>query len=239
MIVSLTSFPSRFATLPLTLKCLLSQTMLPDEVVLWIAHEDRSKLTTDIMDLQSYGLVIRFCSDIKSFKKIIPSLSAYPDCYIVTADDDISYSLNWLERLILEYNGDRSEVLCHRAHKIRLNHAGLPLRYREWEWETHCQLRSPLIFPTSGAGALYPPNIFDGRVLDIDAFRTLCPKTDDVWLYWMVRLNGGRARKVGKQHRLVQWPGSQDIALWRANVVGSAGNDASIAAMIRYYGFPT
>ena len=82
LIVSLTSYPARYKILPLTLKCLLSQTVRPDEVVLWIAHEDRDLLTKEITSLQRFGLTIRFCSDLRSFKKIIPALRTYPDCYI-------------------------------------------------------------------------------------------------------------------------------------------------------------
>ena len=41
LIVSLTSYPVRFKTLPKTLKCLLNQSIIPDKIILWIAYEDK------------------------------------------------------------------------------------------------------------------------------------------------------------------------------------------------------
>ena len=53
LIVSLTSFPQRFSTLHLTIKTLLSQSMRPDEIILWIYEKDFSDLPKSILDLQS------------------------------------------------------------------------------------------------------------------------------------------------------------------------------------------
>lgn len=235
LIVSLTSYPARYKTLPLTLKCLLSQTVRPDEVALWIAHEDRDLLTKEIKSLQRFGLTIRFCSDLRSFKKIIPALRTYPDCFIVTADDDICYPRKWLEKLVSEYTGNRAEVLCHRAHKIRFGVDGLPLPYGEWEFQSAGTARAPLIFPTGCGGVLYPPGIFDARVTDETTFSGLCPTADDVWLYWMVRLNGGTARLIGNS-RVMDWPVPQSNTLSPKNL--ESGNDCAVARMIEHFGFP-
>ena len=54
LIVSLTSFDKRFETLPLTLECLLSQTIKPDRVILWISYSDKSDLTDDIKKLSPH-----------------------------------------------------------------------------------------------------------------------------------------------------------------------------------------
>ncbi len=45
------------------------------------------------------GLTIDWCEDIKSYKKLIPTLKKYPDAIIVTADDDLIYDNKWLEQL--------------------------------------------------------------------------------------------------------------------------------------------
>lgn len=235
LIVSLTSFPARFNVLHLTLKCLLSQTVKPDAVVLWIVHADGASLPHPVLALEHKGLTIRFCRDTKSFKKIIPALSAYPDSFIVTADDDMFYPDNWLEALVTEYAGNRSEVLCHRAHKIRLNDDGRPLPYRDWEFETSCRSRSPLMFPTSGAGVLYPPGVFDLRVSDEAMFSSLCPTADDIWLYWMARLNGAVVRCIGSG-RVAEWPNVEGPRLSRDNL--ELRNDLAIAQMIGHFGLP-
>jgi len=235
LIVSLTSFPPRYKTLPLTLKCLLSQTLKADAVVLWIAHEDASSLTNGILSLRPSGLEIRLCDDVKSYKKIIPSIEAFPDSYIATADDDVYYRSTWLEELVSARTGDKNEVVCHRAHKISFDACGKPLPYQEWDFDTSSVQRSPAIFPTGGGGVLYPPGIFDPQVTDKTLFTSLCPTADDIWLYWMMRLKGGTARRLGP-FRMMDWPGSQHVALWAVNLSGA--NDYAIARMIEHFGFP-
>lgn len=235
LIVSLTSYPARFSSLHLTLKCLLSQTVAPDKLILWIAHQDKAALTSNILKLQSEGLVIAYCDDLKSYKKIIPTLQQYPDSFIVTADDDVYYWPTWLDELLREYRGG-NEVIGHRAHRIRLGGDGYPLPYLEWELETTNMSSSPLNFLTGVGGIFYPPYIFHPDVLKVDLFEKLCPRADDVWLYWMTRLNGARLRLVAaKKRRLHCWPSSQKQALWRTNVLED-GNDLQIRAMIDAYG---
>ncbi|MGV8934673.1 MAG: hypothetical protein ACOH1I_08620 [Gallionellaceae bacterium] len=238
IIVSLTSYPARFEKLPLTLKCLLTQTVAPDRLILWIAHQDKSALTNDILSLENEGMVIMYCDDLKSYKKIVPTLQIAPEAFIVTADDDSHYWPTWLEDLTTSYAGDNSVVICHRAHKIRLNEFGMPGPYAAWDSDVESNDASPLIFPTGAGGVLYPPNIFHTDVLATELFKSLCPRADDVWLYWMVRLAGGKSRKVGKRHRLIDWPGTQETALWKENLV-EFGNDPQIAEMACRFGFST
>ena len=233
LVVSLTSYPARFKNLPLTLKCLLSQTIRPDVVVLWIAEGDKAALTHEITKLQEHGLSICYCADLKSFKKIIPSLLKFPDSFIVTADDDIVYPLNWLGDLVSGFSGNLKEIVCHRAHKIRLGLDNLPSRYAEWEFQTRVKEASSLIFPTSGAGVLYPPGIFDERVTDEATFMSLCPTADDVWLYWMVRLEGGIFRLIGDS-RVMTWPRGEIEALSSRNIEFS--NDIAIVKLTERFG---
>ena len=236
LIISLTSYPPRFSELPLTIKCLLSQSMAADRVILWIAHEDKNELTPAILNLQKEGLEIAYCENLRSYKKIIPTLKHYPECFIVTADDDLYYSPTWLAEMVQSYEGNPKEVICHRAHQICLGKNGLPLPYMKWEAETECLEASPLIFQTGGGGALYPPGIFHPDVQRTDLFAKLCPDGDDVWLYWMMRLNGGVARKIGIRHDLYMWPSTRKSALFHKNIAGG-GNDYCIQMMIEKYDF--
>lgn len=237
LIVSLTSYPARFATLPQTLKCLLTQSVAPDRLILWIAYQDKVAITKDILGLQSEGVEILFCDDLKSYKKIIPTLQVEPDAFLVTADDDLYYWPTWLEELTANYSGNPKEVLCHRAHKIRLSQDGAPLPYSKWDFQTSSKKMSPLIFPTTGGGVMYPPAVFHTDVSNNAIFLENCPKADDIWLYWMVRLSGGQARKIGACHLLIDWPGTQETALWLENI-SDGGNDRQVTAMLRQYGLP-
>lgn len=236
VVVSLTSYPPRFGTLHLTLKSLLSQSFVADRIVLWIAHADMASLPTAVTDLQQAGLEIIACDDIKSYKKMIPLLEQSRNTAIVTADDDVFYWRDWLRQLVQARNPGKLEVICHRMHRMKLNVDGLPVSYNDWELETTNAESSPLNFPTGIGGVLYPPNVFGPEVLNVDAFTKLCPRGDDIWFWWMARANGATFKRVPEINVVHCWEGSQDVALWKDNLVGRF-NDDQIRAMIGAYGF--
>jgi hypothetical protein len=229
LIVSLTSYPARFGTLYLTLGCLLDQTVKPDRVILWIAHDDMLRLPPAVRALEKAGLEIRACDDLRSFKKLVPALEAFPDAFIVTADDDIFFRRNWLEELV---DGFEPHVIaCHRAHRMKRSANGNLEPYLDWEFDVQdSAARKPStdIMPTGGAGALYPPRSLDVRVTDRELFLRLCPTGDDLWFYWCARMAGTKHKKVGGKMRIVTRAGSQDSALWAAN---EADNDRMIATL--------
>ncbi|MCE6952502.1 glycosyltransferase family 2 protein [Cereibacter sphaeroides] len=235
--VSLTSYTARYPTLAPTLRSLLRQTVKPDRLVLWLTPADAAVLPAEVRRLEGEGLEIATAAELRSFKKIIPALTAMPGHCLVTADDDVYYWPDWLEGLVAARRATGQSVLCHRAHRIRLGGDGLPLPYGNWDRRLDGPAPSGLIFPTGVHGVLYAPDAFHADVLREDLFLSLCPSADDVWLYWMHRLRGHRAMQVGRLHRVLEWPQSQQSNLRSANTA-EGGNDRAIAAMIRHYGFP-
>lgn len=234
LVVSLTSYPARFDTLALTLRGLLRQSVRPDRVILWIAEGDESELPADCVGLP--GLEIRSCPDWRSYTKIVPTLLAHPEAFVVTADDDVYYPADWLEKLVdAARNGAR--VACHRAHRIALRADDQPTLYAEWCHNIDAPEQSRLLFLTGVSGVIYAPGVFHPDVTRDDLFSRLAPRSDDVWLYWMHRLTGVEAQKIGNRARILEWEGSQAQSLRAANLHGN-GNDRAIAAMIRHYGWP-
>jgi len=234
LIVSLTSYPPRFATLHLTLKSLLLQRLRPTRLILWIAHSDADLLPRNVLDLQVYGVEIRYCEDIKSYKKIIPALESFPDAIIVTADDDVYYWLDWLAELVAASRRHPQDIIAHRLHRIC--YEGSAIRpYREWMLAVADGIVSPANFATGIGGVLYPPGCFHPAVCDRERFMRLCPDADDVWLYWMVRLKGRLVRHSGTKHLPYPWRGSQSVSLWKKN---RNRNDDQIANMISVFGCP-
>ena len=238
VVVSLTSYPPRFATLHLTLKSLLLQSLQPQRVELWIAHADMAQLPPAVRALEAYGLQIKACDDLRSYKKLIPALHEDSNVAIVTADDDIYYWPDWLRQLVEAQVPGQTEVICHRMHRIRLGTDGLPLPYADWELDARVAAADALHFPTGIGGVLYPAHVFPATVFDRDAYTALCPQGDDIWFFWMAGLGGARFKRVAAVNRLHCWEGSQDSALWQANLVGRY-NDVQIQAMIGAYGFAT
>ncbi|WP_395647900.1 glycosyltransferase family 2 protein [Terricaulis sp.] len=234
LVVSLTSYPPRFATLAHTLKSLLMQSTRPDRIILWVAHADAALLTDDVRALEREGLQIETCEDHRSFKKILPALLSFPNAYVATADDDVYYPPDWLANLVGGLTPHQKDIPALRVHRVTFDGAGAPLPYAEWRHDVPSGPSSPENFPTGVGGALYPPGCLHADVLDSQLFRRLCPTSDDAWLYWMARKQGWCFRKVGPRRVFVSWPGAQDTALQHANLAG--GNDVQIANLVAHYG---
>ncbi|TVU91627.1 glycosyltransferase [Vreelandella titanicae] len=238
LVVSLTSYKARFDNLHLTLRSLLLQEMCPDLLILWIAEDEKADLPEAVWQLEQYGLNIQFCEDIRSYKKIIPTLQSYPDSFIVTADDDIYYEPRWLTKLLENWDGNNKTVVAHRAHKILLKQNNKPLPYRKWKWEIdENEVIDGKIVPTGCGGVLYPPHVFHSEVTDTSKFMELCPSADDIWLYWMASLNGAKAKRSNYNFQLIEWPNEEGASLWKENIHGG-GNDQSIKAILDEYGCP-
>jgi hypothetical protein len=234
LIVSLTSWPKRFPTLHLTLACLFDQSVRADRIILWIAHHDLEVLPPEVLALRDVGLEIETCDDLGPFKKLIPSLEAFPEAYIVTSDDDLYYPRNWLETLVSE--ADPTTIICHRAHRPTRDIRGGFAPYVFWErnvQDTRARQPSVDIMPTSGAGVLYPPGSLHDIVTD-RRFLSICASGDDLWYWWASRMAGTMSRKVGPRMWGVAWPDSQDVSLWSDNEAG--GNDRMIAALESEFG---
>lgn len=233
LVVSLTSYPARFGTLALTLQGLLRQSVRPDRVILWLDEGDEALLPQDVRSLP--GLEVLTCPRWRSYKKIVPTQLAHRDAFIVTADDDVHYPADWLGKLVGAAQAG-ARIACHRAHRVTLRD-GRPAPYAEWRHNIDAPERSPLTFLTGVSGVIYAPGVFHPDVTRDDLFTRLAPRSDDVWLYWMHRLNGVEAQKIGNRARILEWDGSQAQSLRSENLHGT-GNDQAVAALLGHYGWP-
>lgn len=237
LVVSLTSYPARYPTLALTLESLLGQSVRPDHLILWIAHQDMDALPSEVMALKHRGLEIQACEDLRSYKKIVPALETFPNAFIATADDDLYYPADWLAKLVSHHQPGTKAIIAHRIHRIALGENGFPASYGDWTWNlANAEQCDPLHFPTTGAGVLFPPGSLHGDTCDRARFQSLCPDADDIWLYWMAGLQGYSARTCGRYRGLTEWPEADTKALHHGNLRG--GNDRQIQAMIDHYGLP-
>lgn len=240
LIVSLTSYPPRYATLSLTLKTLLTQSIKPDLVVLWIYEADFDKLPDSVTSLAGTDLLIRKTSrDTRSYKKLLDCLSDYPSAYIATADDDIYYTRNWLKQLLAGLRPSAREIVGHRGHRITLTPEKDIRPYAQWDWRvgTEPSEYQDRVVLTGCGGILYPPNSLHTEVFNERAYIELCPSTDDLWFYFMARLNSYTCRVISDKFRLHIWEGSQAAALVHENYDGGI-NDVSLQKLVAAYGVP-
>ncbi|MFV5685828.1 hypothetical protein ACM55I_10280 [Flavobacterium sp. GB2R13] len=193
IIVSLTSFPERMYDIHFTLHSLLNQNLKPDKIILWLGEEEFPNKEKDIpemvLNMKQNGLTIKWCEDIKSYKKLIYALNNYPRDIIVTADDDVYYQKKWLELLYESYKREPLNIHCHRASRIQFDDAKDILPYKHWQSEIKSKSASYLNFLTGCGGVLYPPGCFYHDVSTKEYFMKLCPTADDIWFWAMVVLN--------------------------------------------------
>lgn len=234
LVISLTSYAPRFATLLPTLQSLLSQSIRPDWVILWVSQDDLGVLPESIKQLA--GLDIRVTDNLGPYTKIIPTLKAFPDAYIVTADDDVHYQADWLKWLLEAWDGNNKRVICHRAYRIVFDKEGLPIPYNDWKWNEQGPCTGNDLFFLGVGGVFYPPgSLLMPQALDVKTFMELSPNADDVWLNWMARLAGSTVVKTGHNKRVATWPTSQKVSLRETNTE-LRGNDWKIRNMTERYG---
>lgn len=239
LIVSLTSYPERMKTIHFTLHTLLNQSIKPDKIILWLAKEQFPRREKDVprrvRRLKKYGLSIEWCNDIKSYKKLIPTLKIYPNDILVTADDDIYYPNNWLELLYESYLKNKDIIHCHRAHKILFDKNDILLPYNQWDRQTSSQNISFQIFITSGGGVIFPPNSLYVDILKDDLFMKLSPHADDIWFWAMAVLNGTKIQVVENNISIITVINeTQNSGLWRlVNISGE--NDIKLKNILGHY----
>ncbi|MCL1973035.1 MAG: glycosyltransferase family 2 protein [Endomicrobia bacterium] len=242
LIVSLTSYPERMYDIHYCLYSILSQTVKPDKVILWLAEEQFPAKEKDIpkkvIYLKDFGLDIKWTDDLKSYKKLIPALKEHPDDVIVTADDDIFYESEWLEKLYKYYDG--KNILCHRAHKIVFD-GNKVAAYRKWK---HCiegtEEASFFNFFVGCGGVLYPPRVLYKDVLKKDLFMQLSPAADDLWFWAMAVLNNTGIKAVNDNIRDMTYINvereanmNDEQTLHQINY--AEGNDRQITALFKHY----
>lgn len=240
VIISLTSYPPRFATLEHTIKTLLSQSVRPREVILWLYEKDEKLLPASIKSLQSDKFTIKTTKqNYRSYKKIYPGITEYQNDFILTADDDIFYNATWTAQILQHVRPHEQRILCHRAHRITFDENGVIKPYKQWRWAiggNKIQEGNDIFF-TGGAGALYPPGALAPQDLIPEQFLKLCPTADDVWLYFITTKNQYTPTKVPSDQLEYTWNNSQDIGLMHENV-GNHKNDDYINILSQIYGKP-
>ena len=121
IIVSLTSYEERFDDLEVSIYSLLNQTVKPDKLILWLSDKlCLNDLPYNITRFIKNGLEIRFVRDIGSYTKAMYAFKEYSNSIIVTADDDIYYTKDWLAKLYYSFIANPRDINVHRAHRIRI-----------------------------------------------------------------------------------------------------------------------
>lgn len=247
LIVSLTSYGARVTnnSVCYTLHSILTQSVRPERIILWLDENEFNDKTIPylLQQLKKCGIDVCYCENIRSFKKIIPTLRAFPDADIITLDDDIYYSSSLVKELLIQHNTYPHQIIALGARMPKLTQQGNFLPYKSWTVHHHIHesftYQPMLPMPVGAYGILYPAHVFDEEALKMEVALKLCPRADDLWLYIM-----GLRNKVNKricpnsnvsyyQVDLLRQHFSRD-RLYATNV-GEDQNDVQLCKLLDYY----
>ena len=191
VVVSLTSYGRRVQNvLPVVIYSLFRQTCKPDVIVLWLDQSwNDENLPSALKLLQRYGLTVKYCEDIRSYKKLIPSLDEYPKSVIITVDDDVYYRKNLIERLLACHRKNPGKIICNDAHFPTFNQDGMLNPYNAWQHDIENKDHL-LVFPVGVGACLYKKEYLHNDVSDRRKFMQLAPYADDIWFFFMAYIIG-------------------------------------------------
>ena len=171
VIVSLTSYGDRVTdSAPYAIYSIFTQSVLPNRVVLWLDNENWNddNLPYLLKRLKQSGLEVYYCEDIRSYKKLIPSLKMFPDNYIIVIDDDFYYHNDFIKWMVDAYADSDKRTVFATWGCIVGKQEGKYLPYSQWQ---DCQYGDENSeYSLFGGAAGYPPHIFDDEIFREDLF---------------------------------------------------------------------
>ncbi|WP_145980430.1 glycosyltransferase family A protein [Helicobacter mustelae] len=168
-----------------TIFSLLLQKSPPKKIILYLAESQfpGKKIPKSLQKLTRFeNFEITWCEDIKSYKKLLPTLKRYPDETIVIADDDMYYHPTWLLELWQGHLLYPNAICTHWSYV-----ASLKPRNTWKETEESCAPRL-CNFAIGSAGVLYPPNCLHPDIFDLEKIFSLAPIDDDLYFWAMAVL---------------------------------------------------
>jgi hypothetical protein len=240
IVVSLTTFGRRIHEVYLTIESLGQQTLKPKRILLWLAEDEFSNKTLPIslQNLVKRGLEIKFCADIRSYKKLVPTLKMLPNETIITVDDDILYGRHLLEILWTEHQTTPDQIICGSAKEMTFTNKSVS-PYGNWLVNSENCKRASFNNIAIGFGAvLYFPGCFSEEVINENLFLKYSPTADDLWFKAMSKLKGVKVRSVshllGTANQSIAIESAQEDSLSIINVINGR-NDEQFQAILKAY----
>lgn len=242
LIVSLTSFPARINFAKIAVNTLLRQSLKPDKLILWLAESEfpnkEYDLPKDLLKLKNFGLEIKWCTNLLSYKKLIPALKEYPEDIIVTADDDLYYDKNWLKSLYESYLKQPEFIHVQRAVHMQVVNNCIKSYPREKQFLENYKEASFSNQLMGGSGCLFPPHCLHEDVFNTDKFLKLIPTHDDIYFWVMAILKGTKIKPVrGFDYQMLNIDGNGATSLCKINNKSGRGlcPDEAFARMCKEY----
>lgn len=182
-ILSCTTTAGRLKIFYYCYQSLLKQSFKPNLFIVNIANEEFGEEGDfNIPDwLNKDDITLNLVPDIGPYKKLIPTLEfANDEDLIITSDDDVIYSENWLHDLVEKAKLFPDSIICGRARMMRKNIFGNWQNYENWKICTS-EFKSKHLLPIGVAGVVYRKRLLDIDFLLNNDFMKIAPGTDDLW----------------------------------------------------------
>jgi hypothetical protein len=220
VIITLTSIPSRFSKIELTLQSILSQKRKPDAIILYIPRKYKRFPEWDgsLRELHNVSKlieIIRVDEDFGPATKILPAINSYKNkaVKIIYCDDDRFYPQNWLEQFLSKSIIAKNMAICNSGWSIKNYGINSPIRLKSiFDFYYNIEKVKNFIKYKISTEPLKRPErrrrYFKGGIVDVAEgyggvmveprmFPDLvfnvhpdCWMVDDVWLSGMLAVNG-------------------------------------------------
>lgn len=193
IIVSLTSYGKRIADVHQVIQSLKAQCEGVDKIILWLDENEISaqQLPTSLTELEDDRFKVEFCPNYKSYKKLVPTLSRYPNAHVITFDDDIIIPPGVIDAFIRAHQQNPKAIIASRGRLISRKSDLTLNSYHQWRLMNNKYPMSAdyCLLPVGYGGVFYPHGSLDVRVTDSEAFMALADNADDIWFKCMALLN--------------------------------------------------
>lgn len=236
LIVSMTSFPKRIVNVWKVVKCLKSQTVIPDLIILYVSKSQFASINAlpkSLLEQQDDIFKIVFVDgDIRSHKKYYYSFQRYKEELVLLVDDDIYYPRYMIESMLNAFVDHPDSVVCRFGYQMKFDKLGNLLDYEKWSLFQEPCIDGSVLFGTGGGSLFIPAKLYKDTC-NIELALKLCPLADDIWINAMVRLAGVKIVKLSGS-LLLPILTMNDSMLCHDNVI-KGENDIQIRAVDDHY----
>lgn len=241
VVVSLTTYGKRLLSVHLTIESIMQGSVLPNRLILWLAEEERERTLPIALQRQvDRGLEIKYCRDIKSYKKLVPTLNIASSSIVVTIDDDMFYQPDMLEGLLVNHKKYPKDIIAYRVDEMTMDHNDRPCSCLSWKSFSSSEVPLPTLVAIGAEGILYPPESLAKEVVDENVFMSLCPTADDLWFKAMALKRGTLVRHAETSYErgggaIPNWE-VQNYSLQQINEdINDCKNDIQLDSVFSYF----
>ena len=196
IIVSMTTWPPRKECCVVAIQSLLQQKHSePVHYVLVLSRDEFAEDDDIVGEMKRLGVeVIWDEGNIKSHKKLMPTLERYTENPILVVDDDARQREGWLQAFIDEHKKHPNDIIYgHSSSIVEVFGGKIYEGIAQRGFHTHPGQRTYNEKPANGAaGTLYPAHTFtDKRFFDRELYMRMTPSSDETW-QWAWAVMGGK-----------------------------------------------